>query len=120
MDVNSEYVEKTPFYGTKGYKSVGNHMLPTNPSRVLLLISEKTEYKDDIKKLRQTADKLSIKGSFRVGLVTNSQLVKELKKEHSEWFGKYSSNTLVLLQKTRVQYVDIETMEDDYYYWIIR
>ena len=118
---SAEYHEKTNFFGKDGYRSAGLEFLPPNQIRIVLLISDKAEYKDDIKKVTEAAKRLAIKVPFRLGLITNRKLVKELKAEYNKiWFDQYSYNSLVIFREGGTFYTDVETMEFDYYRWIYR
>lgn len=52
-------------------------------TRMVCFFYDKDEYKDEIKNLKKAARGLAHRGNLRIGLVTDSNMIKRLKKRHS-------------------------------------
>ena len=86
-------------------------------TRVIAFVNDKSEYKSELKDLKEAALKSAERNDLRVARVTSSSLVKYYKKKMGrEWFEELSSNSIVLLRNTEglqdAQYynLDIDTM----------
>jgi len=87
------------------FKKTDGEMIPQNEqyqnyrlkTRLVCFFYDKDEFKEEIKNLKQGARKLSGRSSLRVAMVTNSKLVKQLKKEMSvKYFSDLSLSSCVL------------------------
>jgi len=87
------------------FKKTDGEMIPQNEqyqnyrlkTRLVCFFYDKDEFKEEIKNLKQGARKLSGRSSLRVAMVTNSKLVKQLKKEMSvKYFPDLSLSSCVL------------------------
>ena len=53
-------------------------------TRVVVFINDKVDYKDDIKLLKQYATKMANRYNLRIGIVTDLDLLTEMKEKHGE------------------------------------
>ena len=99
LKTDKEWEENTPFYNGN-YISI-EELLPhySKITRVIALISDKTEYKEELKALAEDARDLTMREDLRVGKITNPKIVAEFKRKHSEWFGDMSSDSVVAIVK---------------------
>jgi hypothetical protein len=66
-------------------------------TRVLVLIYEKGDYDEEIKEIKMAARFLANREEVRIGLVTDSKMIKKYKKEQPNWFKSRSSfNSMVI------------------------
>jgi tRNA nucleotidyltransferase/poly(A) polymerase len=52
-------------------------------TRVVCFFFDKDEYKEEIRKFREEATELSQRNNLRIGIVTDSKMIKRLKNKHS-------------------------------------
>ena len=63
-------------------------------------MSEKSEYKDELRNLELAARELAPREDLRVAKVTDKALVKKFKEEKGlQWFDQFSSSSLVMFRK---------------------
>lgn len=100
---HEEWQEDTPFY-KNGYIELGEQVYSyfSKVTRVIALISDKTEYKEEISMISDDARELTKREDLRIAKVTNPKLVAEFKKKYGrKWFGDTSSNSIVAIVKNK-------------------
>lgn len=66
----------------------------------MALAPDRSEYKDEFKRLETDSRKLSIRNDMRVAKLTDSNLVRALKKKYNfKWFSELSSSSLVMFRR---------------------
>mmetsp|Transcript_13776 Transcript_13776/g.13701 ORF Transcript_13776/g.13701 Transcript_13776/m.13701 type:complete len:439 (-) Transcript_13776:303-1619(-) len=126
LKTDKEWIENTPFYNGN-YISIGE-FLPqyTKITRVIAFVSEKSEYKEELKTLAEDARDLSLREDLRIAKITNPKIVSEFKDKHEEWFGDMSSNSIVAVVKdaddksARSEYYDLSIDTELFPLWINR
>ena len=68
-------------------------------TRVVAFFYDKTEYKEEIKLLKKAAAKLSNRFNLRIGIVTDNNLIVQMKQKHGEFFLLESSSKDVMVLK---------------------
>lgn len=100
MNTEDEWNENTPLY--KGnYRSISKIFKQiVKVTRVIAFVSDKSEYKDELKQLVNDARSLAIRDDLRIAKVINPKLVRKYKKDHKlDWFGEFSSNSIVMFRR---------------------
>ena len=89
-------------------------------TRVVAFFYDKDDYREEIAELRRVAEYLSNRSNLRIGLVTDMQLVAELKQTHKHLFDYDTMSSMVLVRYDGfIQKLDLsETPIDKYAWWI--
>ena len=65
-------------------------------TRVVAFFSDKSEFKEEIDKLKQIANWEINRFNFRLGIVTDKDLIKDMKKSKHKFFREYGPNVMIL------------------------
>ena len=65
-------------------------------TRLVVFVYEKSDYGEELKKLRQVGAQQSSRYNFRIGLVTDKKLIEEMKRDHPEFFLDISLSVMTL------------------------
>ena len=93
-------------------------------TRVIALISSKSEYKQELKELYGAARVLSYREDLQFAKLTNSRIIKDIKKKYPSWFSDVSSDVLVSFMKNRdsdkvhINSYDLSMDDEDFVQWI--
>ena len=89
-------------------------------TRVVAFFSDKDEYREEIKILKFYATILANRYNLRIGIVTDSNLVKLMKKWRPEFFFNTFESTMVLKDYGGAMYTNniAENPAGDYLWWI--
>ena len=124
MKAEEEWIENTPFYKDE-YLDL-QELLPhySKITRVIAFISDKSEYKEELKTLSEDARELTVREDLRIAKITNPSIVAEIKKKHKNWFGDMSSNSLVAYvknsnsKKPKIKFYDLNIDNELFKIWI--
>ena len=89
-------------------------------TRVVALVYDQKEYKDDVKELRAAAREMACRYNLRIGITTDTKVIKDLKLTHPEFFSDYGYSVLVLRRYDGAIFkVSLsEILPSDYIKWI--
>jgi hypothetical protein len=124
INCTKEWTENTPFYKSRYFPMKDVFTKLRKSTRVVAFIADKDEYRDELKLLTKAALALGIRDDLRIGKITQSDVVKEFKKEHNlKWFSDISSSSLVIFQSNdgkfeEPKFLDISTENRPYVEWI--
>ena len=65
-------------------------------TRLVVFVYEKSDYGEELKKLRLLGAQQSSRYNFRIGLVTDKKLIEEMKRDHPEFFLDISLSVMTL------------------------
>ena len=90
-------------------------------TRVVAFFYDKSEYSEEIKLLKDSATHLSSRYNLRMGIVTDTSLIKEIKRSNPDFFmGEFGMSMLVLRRYDgeifKVSLAEIKPK--DYTWWI--
>mmetsp|Transcript_7003 Transcript_7003/g.6186 ORF Transcript_7003/g.6186 Transcript_7003/m.6186 type:complete len:616 (-) Transcript_7003:23-1870(-) len=119
-----EWEENTPFY--KGNYISLEEMLPhySKITRVIAFVSDKNEFKEELKSLAEDSRDLTIREDLRVAKITNPKIIEEIKRKNKDWFGDMSSNSVVAYVKNfdenqpKIQFYDLNIDSELFKIWM--
>ena len=100
LQLDQEWQEDTPFY-RKGYMPMGDYYgSMKKKTRVIALVSDKKEFRDELKQFEEAAGFLAMRDDLRIAKLIKADKVMKLKKKYgNRWFGQHSSNSILLVQE---------------------
>jgi hypothetical protein len=127
MDTSTQWVENTPFFkhGDINIDIFASQYPKT--TRVIAFISNKNEYKEELKTLSSDARDLTFREDIRIAKITNVEIVAEYKRKYDkEWFSELSSNSIVAFvhnigkKNANIKYYDLSTDTGLFQKWVNR
>eukprot|EP00345_Euplotes_harpa_P012798 CAMPEP_0168350554 /NCGR_PEP_ID=MMETSP0213-20121227/21205_1 /TAXON_ID=151035 /ORGANISM="Euplotes harpa, Strain FSP1.4" /LENGTH=329 /DNA_ID=CAMNT_0008360957 /DNA_START=91 /DNA_END=1080 /DNA_ORIENTATION=- len=123
-DTSLEWEENTPFYKGK-YRRLKD-IFPTmdKVTRVIVFITQKSEFKYEMKQITEAALKLGYRDDLRIAKVTDKEIVNEYKNTMREkWFDHGSVNSMVVINKGKspqdpVNVLDLSGESVNFEHWI--
>mmetsp|Transcript_15569 Transcript_15569/g.13608 ORF Transcript_15569/g.13608 Transcript_15569/m.13608 type:complete len:354 (+) Transcript_15569:298-1359(+) len=110
INTTSEWEENTPFSNLPISDYFKEFQMVT---RIIAFVWDKTEYKSELKDLRDAAISSAERNDLRIAKVTDKKLIKYYKQlKDKEWFEELSSNSVVIFKNTeniqKVEYLNLD------------
>jgi hypothetical protein len=112
------FEDKTGLFKQKYIPSNESSLLMT--TRVLAIIQDKGDYKQEMENFLEACETLSYRKDLRCGIIHKFETKKQLYNEHKyDWFAEGSSNTIVLIRKDNtIAKYEIESEETEIRVWL--
>jgi len=119
LDTTREHPDPSEFYKYGAhYIEISKENMPNRLNRAIAFVTSKSDYKEDVKKISDAAQRLAARDDLRIAFVYNKDTIKDIKKKHPNWFSEFSSTSLIIQRSPGdVTKFDLSTESTEYYYW---